>query len=303
VYADINGLKLFYEIRGESDPGKVPVVLLHGAISATGTSFGSLPDLLAQTRQVIAVEQQGHGRTADIDRPLSVQAMADDTLALLASLGIGRADLLGYSLGAGIALNIITSQPAVVRKAVLASVAYDKTGLHPGMYSPPDPRESADTRSRNLQIPFEREYRALAPDPGAWPTLLAKVQAMELPEITPRAISAIEVPILLIIGDSDIVAPEHAVAMFRLLGGGVPGDLAPMPATQLAVLPGTSHIGVTSRADMLKTMIPPFLDAPDGRTPRTSSRRGQDSDRDGGISRAGAVVGTEGQDHGVTSGC
>jgi len=91
VYADINGLKMFYEIRGPSDPAKVPVVLLHGAISATGTSFGPLPDLLAQTRQVIAVEQQGHGRTADIDRPMSVQAMADDTLALLASLGIGQA--------------------------------------------------------------------------------------------------------------------------------------------------------------------------------------------------------------------
>jgi pimeloyl-ACP methyl ester carboxylesterase len=171
VYADVNGLKMFYEIRGTSDPAKVPVVLLHGAISATGTSFGTLPDRLAQSRQVITVEQQGHGRTADIDRPMSVQAMADDTLALLANLGIGQADLFGYSLGAGI-------------------------------------------------------------------------------------------PILLIIGDSDIVTPEHAVAMFRLLGGGVLGDLAPMPPTRFAVLPGTSHIGVTGRADMLITMIPPFLDAP-----------------------------------------
>jgi pimeloyl-ACP methyl ester carboxylesterase len=262
VFADINGLKMFYEIRGTADPGTVPVVLLHGAISAIGTSFGSLPDLLAQTRQVIAVEQQGHGRTADIDRPMSVQAMADDTLALLAHLGIGQADLFGYSLGAGIALNIITNHPAVVRKAVLASVTYDKTGLHPEMLGGPDSGESADAPGRDLQIPFEQEYRALAPDPGNWPALLAKVQAMEMPEITPQAIAAIDVPILLIIGDSDIVTPEHAVAMFRLLGGGVLGDLAPMPATQFAVLPGTSHIGVTGRADMLMTMIPPFLDAP-----------------------------------------
>jgi pimeloyl-ACP methyl ester carboxylesterase len=117
VYADINGLKMFYEIRGPSDPAKVPVVLLHGGISATGTSFGTLPDRLAQGRQVITVEQQGHGRTADIDRPMSVQTMADDTLCLLASLGIGQADLFGYSLGAGIALNIITNHPSVVRKA------------------------------------------------------------------------------------------------------------------------------------------------------------------------------------------
>ncbi len=244
MYADINGLKMFYEIRGTADPAKVPLVLLHGAISATGTSFGPLPDLLAQTRQVIAVEQQGHGRTADIDRPLSVQAMADDTLALLASLGIGRADLFGYSLGAGIALNILTRHPAVARKAVLASVTYDKTGLHPEMLGGPESAESADAPGRDLQVPFEQ------------------VQAMELPEITPQAISAIDVPILLIIGDSDIVTPEHAVAMFRLLGGGVLGDLAPMPPTQLAVLPGTSHIGVTGRAAVLMTMIPPFLDAP-----------------------------------------
>src|SRR6266481_9527175 len=108
---------MFYEMLGTSDPVKVPVVLLHGAISATGTSFGPLPDLLAQTRQVIAVEQQGHSRTADTGRPMSVQAMAQDTLALLANLGIGQADLFGYSLGAGIALNLITSHPAVVHKA------------------------------------------------------------------------------------------------------------------------------------------------------------------------------------------
>src|SRR6266581_6649838 len=231
MYADINGLQMFYEIRGTPDPVTVPVVLLHGAISATGTSFGPLPDLLAQTRQVIAVEQQGHGRTADIDRPISVQAMAGDTLALLANLGIGQADLFGYSLGAGIALNIITNHPAVVRKAVLASVTYDKTGLHPEMFGGPKSGQSADAPApgRDLQIPFKQEYRALAPDPGNWPALLAKVQAMELPEITPQAISAIDVPILLVIGDSDIVTPEHAVAMFRLLGGGVLGDLAPMP--------------------------------------------------------------------------
>ena len=262
MYADINGLKMFYEVRGTPDPVKVPLVLLHGAISATGTSFGPLPDLLAKTRQVIAVEQQGHGRTADIDRPMSVQAMADDTLALLARLGIGQADLFGYSLGAGIALNIITRHPATVRKAVLASVTYDKSGFHPEMLGGPEPGESADAPGHDLQAPFEREYQALAPDPGHWPALLAKVQAMELPEITQQDIAATSVPILLIIGDSDIVTPEHAVAMFRLLGGGVLGDLAPMPRAQLAVLPGTSHIGVTARADMLATMIPPFLDAP-----------------------------------------
>jgi pimeloyl-ACP methyl ester carboxylesterase len=259
---------MFYEIRGASDPASVPLVVLHGAISATGTSFGPLPGRLAETRQVMAVEQQGHGRTGDIDRPLSVQGMADDTLALLAALGIDRVDLLGYSLGAGIALNIVTRHPAVVRKAVLAAVTFGRDGFHPELLGGPSSGESSDAPgaeeapAADLQLPFEQEYRAIAPDPGNWPILLAKVQAMELPEISPQAIAAIDVPVLLIIGDSDIVTPEHAVAMFRQLGGGVPGDLAPMPRSQLAVLPGTSHIGVTGRADMLMTMIPPFLDAP-----------------------------------------
>jgi pimeloyl-ACP methyl ester carboxylesterase len=151
---------------------------------------------------------------------------------------------------------------------VLASVTFDKTGLHPDMLGGPEAGESSDAPGAEdapgagLQLPFEQEYRAIAPDPSHWPALLARVQAMELPEIIPQATAAIDIPVLLIIGDSDIVTPEHAVAMFRLLGGGEPGDLAPMPRSQLAVLPGTSHIGITSRADMLMTVIPPFLDAP-----------------------------------------
>jgi len=130
----------------------------------------------------------------------------------------------------------------VVRKAVLASVTYDKTGLHPEMLGGPQSGESADAPGRDLQAPFEQEYRALAPDPGNWPALLAKVQAMELPEITPQAISAIDIPILLIIGDSDIVTPEHAVAMFRLLGGGVLGDLAPMPPSREDIDTGLARL-------------------------------------------------------------
>jgi pimeloyl-ACP methyl ester carboxylesterase len=145
---------MFYKIRGTSDPAKVPVVLLHGALSATGSSFGTLPDLVARTRQVITVEQQGHGRTADIDRPMPVQAMADDTLALLASLGIGPGRPFGYSLGAGIALNIITNHPAVVRKAVLASVTYDQSGLHPEMFGRPGSGESAGGAGRRFRQPM-----------------------------------------------------------------------------------------------------------------------------------------------------
>jgi pimeloyl-ACP methyl ester carboxylesterase len=179
VYADINGLKMFYEIRGPSDPAKVPVVLLHGALSATGSSFGTLPDLLARTRQVITVEQQGHGRTADIDRPMSVQAMADDTLALLASLGIGLADLLGYSLGAGIALNIITHHPASHQSVI--SRARPSGDLVRS--SPPDSADAQRHREHD-------HHRCLVPDPGPAPRLGNLRQAVQqvpvTAQVTPR---------------------------------------------------------------------------------------------------------------------
>ncbi len=265
MYADINGLRMFYEVRGTAQAGTVPLVLLHGAMSATGTSFGPVPDLLAQTRQVITIEQQGHGRTADIGRPLSVPVMAEDTLAMLTQLGIDRADFFGYSLGAGIAAHIIVTQAKAVRRAVLASVAFDTSGLHPQLRQPPpepQPTQPGGARSEDLQLRFRDEYRTLAPDPDNWPSLVEKIAAMELPSLPTATIEVIDTPILLIVGDSDIVTPEHAAAVFRLLGGGVLGDLTPMPATRLAILPGTSHIGITERADMLMTMIPPFLDAP-----------------------------------------
>jgi pimeloyl-ACP methyl ester carboxylesterase len=259
VYADIHGLRMFYESRGTPRAGTVPLVLLHGAMSATGTSFGPLPDLLARDRQVIAVEQQGHGRTADIDRPLSVSALAEDTLALLTHLGIDQVDLFGYSLGAGIAVHMLTTEPQAVRRAVLASVAFDPDGLHPGMREPP-PAQPDGSPGNDLQRRFEEEYRRLAPDPDNWPALGAKLAAMRMPSVSEETIKAIDKPILLIAGDNDIVTAEHAVAVYRLLGGGVLGDLVPLPATQLAILPGTSHIAMTERADMLLTMIPRFLD-------------------------------------------
>jgi pimeloyl-ACP methyl ester carboxylesterase len=156
MYADINGLKMFYEIRGIPRCCQGPVGAAARRDLRDRDLIRALPGLQAQGRQVIAVEQQGHGRTADIDRPMSVQSMADDTLAALTSLGIGQADLFGYSLGAGIALNIITSHPAAARKAVLASVAYDKTGLHPEMFAGPESGESADAPGRDLQLPFEQ---------------------------------------------------------------------------------------------------------------------------------------------------
>ena len=255
-YVGVNGLTMYYEIHGTGQP----VVLLHGAFSAIGTSFGALLPDLARTRRVIAFELQAHGRTADIDRPLSLEQMADDTVAALAQLGIAQADFFGYSMGAGVALQIALRHPHVVRKLVLASVSYTKSGLHPGLL------ESLERMTPDAMVgsPWHEEYTRIAPHPDAFATLFAKKTQMDrqAQDVPAEAIQAITAPTLLIIGDSDIIRPEHAVELFRLLGGGVAGDLVGLPRAQLAVLPGTTHVTLVQRVDLLLAIIPPFLDAP-----------------------------------------
>ena len=255
-YANVNGLNMYYEIHG----GGQPLILLHGAFSAIGTSFGEPLPEHAKTRQVIAFEMQAHGRTADIDRPLTIEHMADDTAAALQQLGIKNADFFGYSMGASIALHIAIRHPALVRKLVLASVTYNLDGLHPGLMEGMENMKPEDMAGS----PWHEEYTRIAPHPEAFARLFAKKTQMdrEIKDLPAEAIQAVKAPVLLIIGDSDIVRPEHAVEMFRLLGGGVVGDIAGLPNSQLAVLPGTTHVTLVYRADLLLSIIPPFLDAP-----------------------------------------
>jgi pimeloyl-ACP methyl ester carboxylesterase len=248
---------MYYEIHGAGQP----LVLVHGAFSAIGTSFGALLPGLAKTRQVIAFELQAHGRTADIDRPLSLEQLADDIAAAQRHLGIERADLFGYSMGAAVALRVAIRHPEAVRKLVFASATYTLAGVHPGLME-----GLAEMRPEMMYgSPWHEEYTRIAPHPEHFATLFAKKTQMdrETRDIPAESIRAIQAPTLLIIGDSDLVRPEHAVEMFRLLGGGVFGDTpAGLPKSQLAILPGTSHVSLASRADLLLVMIPAFLDAP-----------------------------------------
>jgi pimeloyl-ACP methyl ester carboxylesterase len=256
-YIPVNGLNMYYEIHGTGQP----LVLLHGAFSAIGTSFGQVLPELAKTRQVVAFELQGHGRTVDIDRPLSLEGMAEDVAAALKELRIGSADVFGYSTGAAVALRLAISHPDLVRKLVLASVTYTMDGVHPGLMD----GLTEMTPEMMFGSPWHEEYMRIAPHPENFATLFAKKTQMdnEIRDLPAEAIQAIKAPTLLIIGDSDLVRPEHAVEMFRLLGGGVFGDTpAGLPNSQLAVLPGTSHVTVVHRADLLLAIIPPFLDAP-----------------------------------------
>lgn len=254
-YAPVNGLEMYYEIHGTGQP----LVLLHGAYM-TIDAMGEVVPGLAKTRRVVAIELQGHGRTADIDRPLSYEQMADDIAALLRHLEIEEADLFGYSMGGGVALQVAIRHPEVVRKLVVAAATYKSEGIYPEVLEAIEhitPEAFAGT-------PWREEYDRIAPNPGDFSTLVAKLKQLdgEIQDWPPEDIRSVKAPTLLIIADSDVVRPEHAVEMFRLLGGGVAGDLAGLPHSQLAVIPGTTHVGLVERSDWLLSMIGEFLDAP-----------------------------------------
>ena len=258
-YAPANGLRMYYEIHGRGRP----LVLLHGAYMTIDLMGPILPGL-AKTRQVIAIEQQGHGHTADIDRPITYEQMADDTAALIRHLQIDAADLFGFSMGGAIALQLAIRHPGLVRKLVLASASFRSDGMHAAaleMFPSITPELFAGS-------PIEQAYLRTAPNPGDFANLVEKLKQLDMtpfawPEEDIRAIAA---PTLIILGDSDGTRLEHAVELFELRGGGVMGDLDGLPSSQLAVLPGTAHFippgsGVLDRADWLLAMIPPFLDA------------------------------------------
>ena len=254
-YASVNGLKMYYEIHGTGRP----LVVLHGAFMSIDL-MGPVVPALAKTRQVIAVELQGHGRTADIDRPLNYEQMADDTAALLRHFKVRNADIFGYSMGGAVALQIAMRHPDLVRKLVVAAVSYTSGGIHPGVLE----GIATITPEAFAGTPWEADYAKKAPNPQDWPKLIEKVKQLDanIQDWSAESIRAIKAPTLIMIGDSDIVRPEHAVEMFRLRGGGVAGDVVGLPDARLAVLPGTTHVSLIQRTDWLRSMIAEFLDAP-----------------------------------------
>ena len=258
-YVPVNGLEMYYEIHGSGQP----LVLLHGNLSTIGTSFGQVLPQLASTRKILALEQQGHGHTADMDRPFSLGQWAEDTTALLRHLGIEHADFFGYSSGGAVALEIALREPTLVRKLVWAGgTSYRRDGLYPELT-----RGGESMRPEDLDgSPFHQAYLRVAPHPEQWHQLVAKIGKFDrsIEDRSGEELAALQAPALLIIGDSDIVRPEHTVELFRVLGGGVVEDLVGLPRSRLAVLPGTTHVTLVDRAEWLISMITEFLDAPVG---------------------------------------
>ena len=259
-YASVNGLSMYYEVHGEGPP----LLLLHGAYMTIDLMGPLLPGL-ARFRQVIAVELQGHGHTADIDRPITYEHMADDAAALLGQLGVGRADVFGFSMGGAVALQVAVRHPDVVRKLVVASASFASDGM-PAVAWEMFPSITPEMFAGS---PIEEAYVRCAPNPGDFPRLVEKLKVLDTTAFSWPAddIRGIAAPTLVVLGDSDGVRLEHAVELFGLLGGGVMGDLQGLPRSQLAVLPGTTHfvppgVGLLDRFDWLLAMVPPFLDAP-----------------------------------------
>lgn len=256
-YAPVNGLDLYYEVHGEGDP----LVLIHGAFGTIDT-WGPILETLASSRTVIAVELQGHGHTADIDRPFGYTDFADDVAAAMAHLEIPTADVVGYSMGANTAIQVAIRHPERVHRLVAISPNVRSDGEYADVHAGIE----ALTADMLAGSPIEEAYRRSAPAPDEFPTLIEKLKSLLTAEFafSEDSISAIAAPTFVAIGDSDTVRPEHAVELFRMLGGGVPGDMVGLPSSRLAVLPSTTHATIVSdSADLLLSMIDDFLDAAD----------------------------------------
>src|SRR5882757_2907392 len=269
-YAPVDGLKMYYEIHGT---GK-PLILLHGGLGSTDM-FSLIMPQLSQGRQVIAVDLQAHGRTADIGRPLSYETMADDVAELIHYLRIEKSDLMGYSVGGEVALRTAIQHPEVVRKLVIVSATFSRDGWFPEIVAGMT-KMGPDSARAMTQTPMYQLYAHVAPRPEDWPVLHAKLGEMFKKDYDwSKDVPALKAPTLLVFGDADAIRAAHAVQFFELLGGGKKDggwDGSGISNARLAILPGLTHYTIFS-SPVLASTVTPFLDAlmPDGSsTPGTA---------------------------------
>ena len=256
-YAPVNGLKLYYELHGTGEP----LILLHGGLGSI-EMLGELLPALARTRKVIAADLQGHGRTGDIDRPITYEALGDDVATLMKSLGIEKADVMGYSLGAGTGLQMTIRHPAAVRKLAVVSTVFKRDGWHPEIHSAMAQLGPA-VAEQLKQSPLYQTYSRIAPNPANWPMLVTKMGDLLRKDYDwSKDIATIKAPTMLIFGDADSMPPEHMAEFFKLLGGGKKDggwDGSGISSARLAILPGLTHYNIFASPALVPTVLP-FLD-------------------------------------------
>jgi pimeloyl-ACP methyl ester carboxylesterase len=252
-----NGIDSYYEIHGQGEP----LLLLHGGLGSIGM-FGPVLTTLAKTREVIAVDLHGHGRTALGDRPLEMPAMADDLAVLLRALGYGKVDVLGYSMGADVAMRLAIQHPESVRRAVLVSAAFARDAYFPDLLEM-QAAVGASMAESMKATPMYTSYVAVAPHPEDFPRFLDRIgELMRRPYDWSAEVAKLAGPVMLVYGDSDMIRPEHMVKFYQLLGGGLRDagwmreHLSP---NRLAILPNRTHYDLLDAPELVPTVLP-FLD-------------------------------------------
>jgi pimeloyl-ACP methyl ester carboxylesterase len=261
AYADVNGINLYYETHGSGRP----LILLHGGLGS-GEMFGSTLTTLAARHQVIAVDLQGHGRTADIDRPITVQAMADDIAALITHLGLEKPDVMGYSLGGGVAFFTAVKHPELVGKLIVVSVNFRRSAIYPDMLAQQG-NVGAAAVDFMKETPMYQLYQRVAPRPEDFGRLLDKMgESMAKDFDFSAEVRGLKVPTLIASADADMFPPSHSVEMFELLGGGQrdggwQGEGRPDGGHALAIIPGATHYN-SAMSPVLAAAVLAFLDRP-----------------------------------------
>ena len=257
-YAHVNGIDLYYERHGSG----APLILLHGGLGTIDEIFGRLMPALSATREVIAVELQGHGHTADNGRPMTYETMADDVAALIAELRLGSADVAGYSVGGGVALQLGLRHPRRVSKLVVISAPHATDGWYPEVLAGTAAMDAEAMKATN----WYRAYLKAAPRPRDWPLLVRNVSRLMASRYDWASAIATDLksPVLHIVGDADSVRLPHALALYQLVGGGRgDGFASGRPPSRLLVVPHANHLEILDRA-ALAPAIDGFLSAPDG---------------------------------------
>lgn len=249
-----NGVNYYYELRGQGEP----LLLLHGGLGSIDM-FGSALTKLAETRRVIAVDLQGHGRTALGKRAFKLESIGDDMAALTKKLGYTKVDVMGYSLGGGVALRMAIQQPHAVRRLVLVSTGFSEDGFYPDMRAQ-QTQVSAKLAPMMKDTPMYKSYVAVAPVPGDFPRLLDTLGGLMRQKYDWSAeVAKLSVPVMLVYGDADMYRPEHEIKFFQLLGGGLRDagwNRETMSKNRLAIVPNATHYDIFFSPQLVPTTLP-----------------------------------------------